>query len=142
MTQIDFYTHVDNKLQTACVLTAKALARNMKVVIYAPDRATGAHIDNLLWSHPPIGFMPHCRATDPLAAETPIIIAHEAALGDSLPHDELLLNLHPEQPSFFSRFTRLIEIVGHDEADKQQARARWRHYRDHGYEIRTHQLGK
>ena len=27
MTQIDFYTHVDNKLQTLCTLAAKALAR-------------------------------------------------------------------------------------------------------------------
>ena len=28
MTQIDFYTHVDNKLQTLCTLAAKALAKN------------------------------------------------------------------------------------------------------------------
>ena len=45
--------------------------------------------------------------------------------------------------SFFSRFQRLIEIVSADDADdKQQARERFRYYRDRGYEIRTHDLAR
>jgi DNA polymerase IIIc chi subunit len=32
MTEVLFYTHVDDKLRTACTLTAKALARGMRVM--------------------------------------------------------------------------------------------------------------
>ena len=57
------------------------------------------------------------------------------------PHDQILVNLRNEIPPFFSRFHRLIEIVSAaDEADKQEARNRFRHYRDRGYELRTHDM--
>jgi DNA polymerase-3 subunit chi len=52
------------------------------------------------------------------------------------------VNLHPESPPSFSRFERLIEIVGTDDDDRQQARGRFRFYRDRGYEIHHHDLAK
>jgi DNA polymerase III subunit chi len=57
-------------------------------------------------------------------------------------NEDVLLNLRAEWPPFFSRFQRLIEIVSRDEEDRAQARDRFRHYRDRGYEIRTHDLSK
>jgi DNA polymerase-3 subunit chi len=139
MTQIDFYSHADNKLQVACSLSAQALERGLRVMIYTPDADTTDKLDKLMWCYPAIGFIPHCRATDRLAAETPVIIDH---LAEPLPHDEVLFNLHPELPSFFSRFQRLIEIVGADEIDSQAGRVRFRFYRDRGYEIRHHDLNQ
>ena len=56
--------------------------------------------------------------------------------------DDVLLNLDAERPPHFSRYRRLIEIVARDDADKQQARTRFKFYRDRGYDIRTHNLGK
>ena len=62
---------------------------------------------------------------------------------DKLLHDDVLINLQHPQPTIFSRFKRLIEIVGADEADKVLARARYKFYRDRGYEIRSYDaLGK
>ena len=139
MTQIDFYIHTENKLQTACVLSAKAVACGMRVMIFTSDREASAKLDGLLWSYSATGFVPHCAASDPLAATTPVIIDHA---GENLLHDGLLLNLRSEWPPFFTRFARLIEIIGHDETDKQQGRERYRFYRDRGYEIRSHDLGK
>jgi DNA polymerase-3 subunit chi len=55
-------------------------------------------------------------------------------------HDDILLNLRQDQPAFFSRFQRLIEIVGMDDADKAAARVRYKFYRDRGYEIRQHDM--
>ena len=137
MTQIDFYTHVEDKHKIACVLSAKALERGMRVFIYTPDFETSEIMDQLLWTTPPTGFLPHCAPQHKLAAKTPIIIHHEP---EGLLHDEILLNLRPEYPSFFSRFHRLIEIVGTDESDRLAARDRYRWYRDRGYEIRSHDL--
>lgn len=138
MTEVLFYTHVDNKLQTACQLSAKALSRQMRVMILTSTAELTDRVSKMLWSAPSIGFYPHCRAGDRLAPVTPIIVDH---LTEPLVHDEVLINLCEDTPAFFSRFQRLIEIVSADQADREAARARFRFYRDRGYEIRTHQLG-
>ena len=139
MTQIDFYTHVPDKLRVACGLSAKACGQGLRVYVYCPDPDTAHRLDRLLWTTPAIGFTPHCAPHDSLAAVTPVIVDY---LGDAPPHDEVLLNLRAEWPPFFSRFRRLIEIVGLDDEDRVRARARFRFYRDGGYEIRTHDLSK
>ena len=138
MTEVLFYTNVDNKLQTACTLTMKALSRGMRVMLLTPDAAGTDRLSRLIWSVPPIGFVPHCRSTDRLASVTPVIVDHVA---DTLVHDQVLVNLCDQTPAIFSRFQRLVEIVGTEDADREAARARFRFYRDRGYDIRTHQLG-
>lgn len=137
MTQIDFYTQVDDKLQMACRLTAKARSRGLRVTLFCPDPDTASRLDRLLWTTPATGFMPHCRPGDKLAAMTPVLIDTG---GDNPLHDEFLINLHSEWPACFSRFQRLAEIVCSDELDRSEARARYKFYRDRGYEIRTHNL--
>jgi DNA polymerase-3 subunit chi len=138
MTGVFFYTHAEDKLQTACTLMAKALARSMRVLILTPDAATTERLGKLIWSAPATGFVPHCRSADPLAPVTPVIVDHVA---EPLVHDQVLVNLCAQTPPMFSRFERLVEIVGTDAADRDAARVRFRFYRDRGYEIRTHQLG-
>lgn len=137
MTQIDFYTHVSDRLRMACVLSSKAFARGLKVTVFCADETTVQRLDRMLWTTPAIGFVPHCAPDNPLAAVTPIILDCE---GEHLLNDGVLLNLRPEWPPFFSRFQRLVEIVGLDEADRGLARERFRFYRDRGYEIRTHDM--
>lgn len=139
MTQIDFYTHVDDKMRVASRLSAKAVARGMRVVVYCADPEAANRLDRMLWTTPSTGFVPHCAADDPLAPETPVIID---CRGENLVHDEVLVNLRDEQPPFFSRFQRLVEIVSRDDADRASARERFRFYRDRGYEIRTHDLSR
>lgn len=138
MTRIDFYTKVDDKLRFAGKLCAKALAQKLRVNVYAPDSALATRFDRLLWTDSATGFIPHCRADDPLAPETPILIhAREGALL----HDTLLINLDNAWPPFFSRFERVIEIVSTDNDDAAAARERFRFYRDRGYAMQTHDMG-
>jgi DNA polymerase-3 subunit chi len=139
MTRIDFYFHAENKLQTACALSAKACARGLRVLAFCPDPEAGREFSRMLWTRPAIGFIPHCAPGDRLAAVTPVIIDHD---GSHLPHDQVLLNLRHDWPPFFSRFQRLIEIVSLDAEDRRIARARYRFYRDRGYEIQQHDLSK
>jgi DNA polymerase-3 subunit chi len=75
---------------------------------------------------------------DPLAPETPVLIARTA---QDLPHDHLLLNLHDEWPAPFAQFQRLAEIVSCADADRAAARSRYKFYRDRGYQIQTHRIG-
>lgn len=139
MTRIDFYSNAEPKLQIACQLVAKAVRQQLRVVVYAPDQNAARAFDKLLWTYQAIGFVPHCLADDALSPETPVVVA----LDDSgMPHYQVLLNLHAESPPSFSRFDRLIELVGADDDDRQRARNRFRFYRDRGYEIHHHDLTK
>jgi len=136
MTQIDFYV-VEDTQYTLCTLAAKALTKDTRMMILTPDAQTTERVDRLLWSQPAIGFLPHCGAAHRLAPLTPIIVDH---LADPIVHDQLLVNLCPQAPAVFSRFERVIEIVGPGAVERDAARARFRFYRDRGYEIRTHDL--
>jgi DNA polymerase-3 subunit chi len=135
MTSIDFYTHVAEPLKDAAKLIAKAYRMHGSVRVLTPDAAATAALDRLLWLDPPLSFLPHGRLDSPVAAETPIWI------DETLEHvgpAAVLVNLHPEPPPFFSRFERLAEIVGADESQVQAGRARFRFYRERGYEMRLH----
>jgi DNA polymerase-3 subunit chi len=45
-----------------------------------------------------------------------------------------------EVPTFFSRFSRVAEIVAGDDDERKTARERFRFYRDRGYQMNTHNL--
>jgi len=140
MTRVDFYHDAPSRLAVAVRLAHKAFAQRLPMAIYTSEPAMAAEIDRLLWTQPALGFLPHCRADAPLAAETPVLIAGTPAALDALKQDELLLNLDDEVPPGFARFKRLIEIVGRDEEDKAPGRARFKFYKDRGYEINRHDL--
>jgi DNA polymerase III subunit chi len=139
MTRIDFYSNAESKLQVACQLVAKAVRERFQVMVCAPDQDAARSFDRLLWTYQAIGFVPHCLAGDPLCPETPVVIASDES---EMAHYRILVNLREGSPSSFSRFERLIEIVGTDDADRQRARSRFRFYRDRGYEIQHHDLAK
>lgn len=137
MTQIDFYTQTDDRLHTACRIASKARSHGLRVTLFCPDREIATRLDRMLWTLPATGFLPHCTVDDRLAPVTPVLID---TTGDQHLHDEMLINLHAEWPAFFSRYQRLAEIVSSDDADRAQARQRYKFYRDRGYAIRTHDL--
>jgi DNA polymerase-3 subunit chi len=139
MTRIDFYTKVDDKFRFACKLCAKAATQHVHANVFTRDEAATTRLDQMLWTVPATGFIPHCRADSDLAAETPILIHHAPV---EFLHDDLLINLSDERPPFFGRFHRLIEIVSSDEADAALARERYRFYRDRGYELTSHDMSR
>jgi DNA polymerase-3 subunit chi len=135
MTSIDFYTHVADRLEVAARLVAKAFAQHGSVRVLTPDADTTQALDRLLWLDPPLSFLPHCRMDSAVAAETPIWI--DERLEHAGPA-AVLLNLHAEPPPFFSRFERLAELVAADERNVAAGRARFRFYRERGYDLRQH----
>jgi len=139
LTTIDFYFNAEDRLQVACRLAGKALAQRKRVVIYAPDPALARGLDQKLWTWPAIAFVPHCLAEDPLAADTPVVIALDATRA---PQGDVLLNLATDCPGFFERYDRLLEVVAADADDRRAARARYAWYRDRGYAIRSHDLAE
>lgn len=137
MTEIDFYTRVADRLEVAARLCIKAHGLGKRVRVLTADAAMTARLDQLLWTVPATGFVPHCRLSSPLAGETPVLIdeAQEHA-GPA----EVLVNLHPQQPAFFRRFDRMMEIVSTAENDVSAGRSKWHYYKQQGYTLRVHDL--
>jgi DNA polymerase-3 subunit chi len=137
MTSIDFYTGADDPIDVAARIVAKAWQQYGSVRVLTPDARATEALDRRLWTVPATGFCPHCRLSSPLAAETPILV------DESLEHAGpacVLVNLHPDPPPFFSRFERLADVVGRDDAAAEAGRRRWKFYRDRGYALQHHAL--
>ncbi|OGA34180.1 MAG: DNA polymerase III subunit chi [Betaproteobacteria bacterium RIFCSPLOWO2_12_61_14] len=139
MTKVDFYTGSADKLRTACQLSHKAMQSGVRVALSTPDAATADALDKLLWQFPATAFIPHCRSDAEEAAQCPVVLNSG---NDRFPHYDLLISLHDECASFFSRFERVIEIVGQDAEDSRLGRERFKFYRDRGYDLSHIDLSK
>ncbi|TFG79503.1 MAG: DNA polymerase III subunit chi [Chromatiales bacterium] len=141
MTQVDFYLLQDNEPEAcsllACRLTEKAYKKGHRVYIHAESGAQLRQLDELLWSFRAGSFLPHAVVQDRPAEPQPILLGN-----DSEPQgmDDVLVNLASEVPPFFSRFKRVAELVGGDEAARSAARERYRFYQQRGYTLNTHKL--
>lgn len=139
MTEVAFHFNAPDKLAYACRFARKVQRSGARLVITAPADALET-LDRMLWAMAAQDFVAHCRsdADEELVLASPVLLAVDAR---SSAHHEVLLNLNTEVPEGFGRFDRLVEVVGaHDEADRAEARARWRHYASRGYAITRHDL--
>jgi DNA polymerase III subunit chi len=139
MTSVAFHFNAPGKLAYACRLLRKAAASGSTVAVLG-DQALLAKLDEQLWSFSALDFVPHGHAsglTEQQREHTPIWLcdAPEQGLGR-----QVLVNLTQTLPSSVAQFDRVIEVVSQDEADRQSARLRWKHYTEQGYEIVRHDL--
>ena len=106
-------------------------------VVYVPQPHMAQRLDQLLWTNPPTGFVPHCSLESPLADETPIVLTSTADSLDKLknPAQRTLLNLADELQPAFLHFASLIEIVSREDSVRLPARERARHYLDQGHSV-------
>jgi DNA polymerase-3 subunit chi len=138
VTEIAFHFNAPDRLAYTCRLLRKAVAAGARLVVTGPAEALD-RLDTELWTLSATDFVPHCRAqAEPaLLAASPVVLASDP---ESAPHQQVLLNLGTGVPPGFERFERVIEVVGLDDTDRQQARTRWRHYADRGYAMTRHDL--
>ncbi|MEJ8674245.1 DNA polymerase III subunit chi [Chromobacterium amazonense] len=139
MSKIDFYTNVADPQEFACRLADTVQRKKERLLIWLDSERSLDVFSNRLWSFGDTRFVPHCRLEAAEAAETPVWLA--ATLPDDLAHP-VLLNLGPNLPYAFERFTRILEIVGRDPASLATARERFRAYRERGCEIEHHDMSQ
>jgi DNA polymerase-3 subunit chi len=132
MTRVSFYTNVDHKSALVSHLVLKALNQKRQVTIFTQE-VDASRISDQLWMHDQSSYIANVLANDALASVTPVVIDWQIS---TIFQDDVLINLQESQPTFFSRFRHLIEIVGLDAHDKASARMRYSFYRDRGYEIK------
>lgn len=138
MTQIEFYI-LENETPRelmACRLVEKAWQQKHRVHIHTESSVQSRMIDDMLWSFSEDSFIPHEIGSHNEKLVT-VSIDHAA---DPVCHD-VLINLAPEVPVFFSRFERVSEIIDNNPEHKEKGRDRYRFYRDRGYELSTQKIG-
>ena len=141
MTRVDFYLLNDmtgSKLLLVCRLADKAYRLGHHSYILTADAAEAAALDALLWTFAAGSFVPHSvYQTEAEVPAQPVLIGH--APPPAAWH-QLLISLSPQVADFFSRFTRVAEIVGGTADEKAAARERFRFYRERGYTLETHTI--
>lgn len=139
MPRVDFYildTGADPG-RFACSLAYKAWKQGHILHILAPDRDAAQGLDDLLWTFHDISFLPHSILGDEEAGAVPVTIGWP---GQTLAQGDVLINLTPDLPDQADGFGRLAEIVPADEDRRRRARARYRQYRERGFELHSHDL--
>ena len=141
MPRIDFYLLDDpapnGVALLACRLAEKAFLLGHSIYIQAESEQQAQALDNLLWTFKQGSFLPHARHPGADGEGTRILIGYNA---DPQTDSQVLINLSAEIPAFYPRFERVAELVGPGDAARQQARQRFRAYRDGGCELNTHNL--
>lgn len=139
--QVDFYLlsgeTVNDKLLFACKLVEKAYKLGHQVFIYCSNIEETHTLDDLLWSFKPESFIPHNIQGEGPEPPPAIQLGYTT---EPRGFNEILLNLSPSIPSFYSRFSRVMEIVSADADCKELSRQRYREYKKQGLSLKTHDI--
>lgn len=140
MTRIDFYIHdslnalAQNILM--CRVTEKAWKNKHQVFIRCTDNVNVETMDELLWKFSDTSFVPHERQNESI--ESPVIIGEKV---EEMKNSDVLVNLGIDVPNAVSKFHRVVEPAGYNEESRNEARERYRYYKDRGFPIFTHKVG-
>ena len=143
MPKVDFYVLSDAGLHAqqryACRLAEQAFEAGTRIFLRTPSPVESASLDELLWSFSDRSFLPHEIAGSsgdphPLVAA---VIGHGLAPAG---YRSLLINTARDLPSDAGEFEQIAEVVDADPERKQQARERFKQYRDRGWPLQTHNV--
>ena len=131
---VAFHTGVADPVAFACRLLRKAWRQGARVIVTAPPDTLAA-LDTALWTFDAQEFLPHLRLPGPagVAARSPVWLAAPDT-ADALPPElrgqapRIRVNLGGDAPADAAALDRLIEVVGTADAERADARARWRLY--------------
>src|SRR5690606_16276088 len=114
--------------------------RDQHVFVNVTSEREARQLDELLWTFIQGSFIPHRVVEQPLAEtpREPVIVG--LAQEPVSQRWDLMINLAADVPEFFSRYTRVVELVDGDAARREQSRERYRFYRDRGYPLSTHEV--
>lgn len=142
MTRIEFHFNAPDRLNYTCRLLRKVHASQLKVGVVG-TQALLAKLDRALWTFSAQDFIPHALSgSGDVIEEEGTCAVWLAETVSAMGPIDVLVNLGEAAPAGFEGVARLIEIVSADELDRANARARWKHYTQLGYNLIQHDLAK
>ena len=135
MSQVTFYlmSQPDDAVASAverlaCQLAADGWSAG-HLYLLCEDEAQALRLDELLWQLPPDRFVPHQLQGE--SGQAPVEIGHQPPRR----RYACLINLARQTPLFAGHFAQVVDFVPTDETQKQQARERYKHYRQAGHTL-------
>lgn len=112
----------------ACTLAAESWGAG-HIYLLCDDEAQALRLDELLWQLPPERFVPHQLQGE--SGMAPVEIGYQPPKR----RYARLINLATATPLFAGHFAQVVDFVPTDETQKQQARDRYKHYRQAGHTL-------
>jgi len=140
VTEVAFHFGAPDKIAYTCRLLRKAVGSGARVMVLASPSAI-TRLDAELWGVAATDFVPHCLDSAPTSVlrHSPVVLASQAPARPVLANPVLVQLCHPV-PEIVRAYARVIEVVGLDEADRSEARQRWKAYAAWGIPIQKHDL--
>ncbi len=139
MTEVAFHFGAPDKVAYSCRLLRKAVNAGAKVTV-AADAQVQLRLDAGLWALSPTDFVAHSCEGSPACVEAMSPVWLTSVLQGSGVQGRVLVNLFDAIPAGVENYTRIIEVVSSDEADRVLARKRWKLYVERGFQIVRHDL--
>ncbi len=139
MTQVAFHVGIDDRVAYCCRLVHKVLASGAQALILG-DAAMLRRMDAGLWAQDAASFVPHAmvEAAAAIVARSPVLLA--AQVPSELAQQAVLINMTDHLPDDPHPRGRVIELVSADEQALQDARERWKSYKQRGFELVNHDV--
>lgn len=140
----DFYllkqTDGHTQLLTACRIIEKAYLQSHQIYVFCADQKQAETLDKLLWDFKDISFIPHLyhQTTSQDISGSSVLIGHAASPPPVF--SDILVNLANTVPDFFNHFQRIIEVIPENSESRENAREKYRFYREHHCELHSHHL--
>ncbi len=140
MPQVDFHILTqagdDARLRQVCLLIEQAQETGQRVYVRAGSDAEAQRLDDLLWTFKDQAFIPH-GVTGASTAHTRDVASIGTQIEAPEGFTQLLINLQHPLPDTVQQFERICEVVDAEPLRKQQARERYKQYRELGCELNT-----
>ena len=146
MKQVDFYLIsnevADAKFKLASRLSNKLQRMDQRSLVITNNSLETEKLNSIMWSFSDASFLAHDKLeTENSAATAALIGDHDSVDADVLEQDfDVLINLSDQVPLFNHHFSRIAEIVEQNDDAKASARARYKGYKDEGFELKTHDI--
>ncbi|MES2141659.1 MAG: DNA polymerase III subunit chi [Pseudomonadota bacterium] len=142
MSNVNFYLlktpNQEDVYRVLCRLVDKAYQQQQQAYIHASSLQEAQRIDDLLWTFRDISFIPHQLEEAP-PSQPPILITIATEEPKQTNYD-ILFNLTHTVPHFFSKFSRIIEMVCEEKIYKTHARKKYKVYKEKNCSLTTHNI--
>lgn len=134
MTEIRFY-HLQRTAQDRAIpqIAYKAYQSGKHVLIKSVDEAEVEKLNTALWVFAADAFLPHGSAADKFESRQPVFLT----AGNDNPNNAKIIitapGCIPETPGAFDLCCEMLD--GKNEAQIDDARTRWKSYKEQGFEV-------
>ncbi|MBT0585420.1 DNA polymerase III subunit chi [Alteromonas oceanisediminis] len=139
MTQVTFYQLEDDDITTAATqLVLKHYRARQQSVLVCEDKVTAEHWDEHLWQQPTDAFIPHNLRGEGPPNGAPVMIVWQPANESAY----VMFNFTTQALTPTHKTKLIVEFVPTDEAGKQAARERYKHYQRAGCQLQFQPMPK